>query len=99
MLWEVETGRRLRTFEGHTESVFTVCFSPDGRYALSGSWDKTVKLWEVETGRCPRTFERHTKGVLFVAFSPDGTYCYSSEGDKTIQWYLDWELEEPRTMT
>jgi WD40 repeat protein len=46
-LWEVESGHCLRTLEGHTDTVNSVCLSTDGRNALSGSSDKTLKLWEL----------------------------------------------------
>jgi WD40 repeat protein len=62
-----------RRFEGHTKGACGVAFSPDGRYALSGGGDGTVRLWEVATGREVRRFSgppnRHLEGV---AFSPDG---------------------------
>jgi hypothetical protein len=44
-LWEVETGKCLRTFQGHGRSVESVHLSADGRHALSGSYDNTLKLW------------------------------------------------------
>jgi len=37
----------IRTFKGHKGSVYSVAFSPAGRYALSGSWDNTLKLWDI----------------------------------------------------
>jgi WD40 repeat protein len=47
-LWETETGRCVRTFEGHTEGVNSVSLSADGCWALSGSKDSTLRLWNVE---------------------------------------------------
>ena len=47
-LWELSTGRCLRTFEGHTDFVNSVAFSSDGRWALSGSGDNTVRLWQLD---------------------------------------------------
>ncbi|MDH4220621.1 MAG: protein kinase, partial [Candidatus Aminicenantes bacterium] len=46
-LWELATGRCVRTFEGHWQSVQSASFSPDGRWALSGSSDNTLRLWEL----------------------------------------------------
>jgi WD40 repeat protein len=94
-LWEVESGHCLRTFEGHTDWVESVCLSADGHYALSGSKDKTLKLWEVASGRCLRTFEGHTDNVSSVCLSADGRYALSGCHDKTLKlWALDWELED-----
>jgi WD40 repeat protein len=76
-LWEIATGREIRTFKGHSGLVHSVAFSPDGRYAISGSQDETIKLWEVETGRQVRTSHGHTAGVYSVAFSADGRYILS----------------------
>ncbi|MEQ1907494.1 MAG: WD40 repeat domain-containing protein [Vicinamibacterales bacterium] len=44
-LWDIETGSELQRFEGHTANVNCVTVSPDSRYALSGSADKTMRLW------------------------------------------------------
>jgi len=82
-------GRKVRRFKGHTIIVFSVAFSPDGRYALAGSGDETVRLWEVATGRKVRRFEGHTDSVATVAFSPDGRYVLSGGWDKTVRV---WEV-------
>ena len=48
-LWDVATGREIRTFTGHSQWIYSVAFSPDGRQALSGSGDQTLKLWDVDS--------------------------------------------------
>ena len=63
-LWDVETGRCLRVFEGHMGTVRSVVWSVDERRALSGSDDKTMRLWDVKTGACLRVFEGH-RGIVY----------------------------------
>jgi len=43
----VGTGGELRAFVGHSGTVLSVAASPDGRFALSGSADQTLKLWDL----------------------------------------------------
>ena len=59
--------------------------SSDGHFALSGSWDKTLRLWDLSTGKTTRRFEDHTKDVLSVAFSADNRQIVSAARDKTIK--------------
>ncbi len=84
-LWDVSTGREIRTFKGHESAVSSIAFSPDGKHMISGSWDNTLKLWELFTGREMRTFKGHTKYVTSVAFSPDGKYVISGSWDNTLK--------------
>jgi WD40 repeat protein len=54
-LWDVCTGEVLKTLQGHTDSVRTVAFNPDGTIIASGSADETIKLWDVRNGECLKT--------------------------------------------
>jgi WD40 repeat protein len=68
-----------------------VAFSPDGRRALSGSLDKTVRLWEVESGHAVRLLEGHSDSVESVAFSPDGRRALSAAENGVMRV---WDVTE-----
>ena len=94
-LWDVRTGRCLRVFEGHSDSVWSVVWSPDGRQALSGAVDHTVRLWDVRTGRCLRVLEGHSGSVWSVAWSPDGQQALSGAVDHTVRL---WDVRTGRCL-
>jgi WD40 repeat protein len=71
----------LQTF-GHKGEVFSVVWSPDGRYVASGATDNTVRVWEAATGQPVRTLREHTDRVTSIAWSPDGRYIASGAADK-----------------
>ncbi len=84
-LWDVETGRCIRTLRGHTRGVNSVELSADDRLALSGGDDETIKLWEVETGRCIRTFV-HSQSVDFARLSTDAQRAASVSSESLKLW-------------
>ena len=76
--------------KGHTGWVWSVDISPDGRKAVSGSFDNDVRLWDLETGEEIDRLEGHTKAVRAVAFSPDGKSFVSGSDDGSL---ILWEVE------
>jgi hypothetical protein len=82
-------------FRGHTAPVRCVAFSPDGRLALSGSDDRSVRLWDVAGGAELHRFDGHTDVVAAVTFAPDGRRAASAGGDRTIRL---WEVPTGRPL-
>jgi WD40 repeat protein len=70
---------------GHSDKVVSVAFSPDGRFALSGSYDGTLALWEVATDAKIRVFRADRFAVQSVAFLPDGRVALSRDLDNTLK--------------
>jgi WD40 repeat protein len=69
-LWNLQ-GQELKTLKGHSSSVSSVSFSPDGKTLATASWDNTVKLWNLQ-GQELKTLTGHSSSVSSVSFSPDG---------------------------
>jgi WD40 repeat protein len=92
-LWDIGTGKMIRTFEGHAGYVYSVAFSPDGKMALSGSSGGTLKLWDISTGEensiskeiyTFKSYSARSVRVYYVAFSPDGKMALLGSSDNTV---------------
>lgn len=81
---ESRYGYAQKRLTGHSHYVQDVAISSDGQFALSGSWDGTLRLWDLNSGTTTRRFVGHTKDVLSVAFSADNRQIVSGSRDKTI---------------
>jgi WD40 repeat protein len=81
---------------GHLSDVNAVAFSLNGKTALSGSDDNTVKWWDLSTGRVIKSLDGHSSSVIrAVAFSPDGKTALSGSYDNTVKW---WDLATGRVI-
>ena len=89
-----------KVLKGHPEPVFDVAVSPDGRRAVSGSFDNTLMVWDLESGEMLRRFRDPQTGPVFdSAMSPDGkTGLVGSFAGSIVHWQLAApDLDEMRT--
>jgi guanine nucleotide-binding protein subunit beta-2-like 1 protein len=90
IVWDLPANREnfgvaKKSLRGHNHFVCDVSLSHDGRFALTCSWDKTMRLWNLATGKTDATFVGHTNDVMSAAFSPDNRLIVSGSRDKTIK--------------
>lgn len=81
--------RYLKTLQGHSRSVYSIAFSPDGQILASGSADATVKLWNLVSFQEITTLRGHTSSIRTVAISSCNQILASGSTDATIKlWNL-----------
>jgi WD40 repeat protein len=94
-IWDLATGRVL-DLRGHTDQVWGLASSPDGRRLATGCNDRTIKLWDTATGEEVFTLRGHMSGVIRVAFSRDGRRIASGSWDRTVRV---WDTKLPAADT
>ena len=88
-------GPLIRILEGHSLFVTGVAITPDGRRAVSASWDNTLRVWDLESGQSLRTLQGHSGRVYGVAITPDGRRAVSASDDNTLRV---WDLESGQSL-
>ena len=88
-LWDAVNRQPKTTLTGHTSSVLSVSFSPDGRTLASSSFFSEVRLWDVDSGQYKTSLWGHTEPVESVSFSPDGRTLASASVDTVRLWNVN----------
>jgi WD40 repeat protein len=88
-LWDVESGKEIRTLKDHIDAVYALAFTPDGKRLVSASADRGVKVWDVVTGERLYTLSEPTDGLNTLALDPAGKRVAAGGLDRTIRvWSL-----------
>ncbi|MFL5244917.1 MAG: c-type cytochrome domain-containing protein [Gemmataceae bacterium] len=81
--------------EGPSNTSNAVAFTPDGRFALFASADRSLRLWDIEGGHETRRFVGHSASVLSVSLSPDGKQALSGSTDASVRL---WDVDSGREL-
>ena len=93
-LWDIKTGKCIKTLSGHKHIIWQAIFSLDGKLLASGSSDKTIKIWNLKTGKCLKTLEAGNNNWIFVVtFTHDDKFIIAAGTDYTVKI---WEVATGR---
>ncbi len=88
VLLDAKTGySRVRTFDGHTDVVYSAVLSPNGATVATASHDKTVRTWETATAKALQVIKIHSDVVYQVRFTPDGKDIVTASQDRSVREY------------
>ena len=95
-IFDTQTYQTKQVIPTHKNSVFTVQYTPDGRYLVSGSRDAHLKVWDVEKNyELTESIVAHMYAINHVAFRPDGQYFVTGSMDKSVKV---WDAETFRLL-
>ncbi|MEZ6122807.1 MAG: c-type cytochrome domain-containing protein [Planctomycetaceae bacterium] len=99
-LWNVSDGSLIRSLpEAHSDTVYGLDFSADGKLLATAAADKFVKVFDVATGNHVRSYEGHTHHVMDVSWKGDRTQLVSAGADNAIKVWDAETGEQARTIT
>ncbi len=85
-IWDAIIGTTYRTYNGHTNQVITLEWSPDSKKIASADRRGSIQVWDITTGNHIYTSRSHSTGVLAIAWSPDCTRIASSSHEQVQLW-------------
>jgi WD40 repeat protein len=95
-VWDTTTEKQVYNLRGHSGSVWSLAFSPDGNRLASAS-TKEIKIWDMQTGQEVCTLHGNKGSVYGVSFSPDGRRLATSSEDGTVKIWDGTPLAETPT--
>ncbi|HEY3242189.1 MAG TPA: hypothetical protein VGM03_02465, partial [Phycisphaerae bacterium] len=91
-VWDALTGQQVAVLRGHSDEIFCIAFSPDGRRIATGARDAVIRIWDGDTFEPLAELRGHTSYVWSLAWSADGSMLVSGSGDQTVRI---WDSRPP----
>jgi len=99
-LWDIDTGKIIVKWTGHTSYVTSVCWNRDGGRVMSGSNDGTARVWGVESGKTVLTIETELSEVEAAIYSPDMTMIATGGNSKDLKEFIKiWDAKTGKLIT
>lgn len=93
-IFDLDTYKLLHEIPAHQNSIFTIAYSPDGKYLLSGGRDAHLKVWEVEKDyHLKLSVVAHMYAINHISFSPDGKFFATCSMDKSLKIWSSGEFK------
>jgi WD40 repeat protein len=100
ILYDVATQfQRGRVLAGHTDVIYGLAFSPDGKRLATASLDKTARIWDLASGKALVTLTDHSDSVYTVAFTPDGKSIVTGSTDRAVKLFDASTGKSQRTLS
>ncbi|VTS06775.1 WD40 domain-containing protein [Tuwongella immobilis] len=97
-IFKIDGTPEFEVKSGHSDTVFGVRFSPDGKMLATCGADKFVKVWSVPDAKLIKSFEGHTHHVMDVGWKADGKFLASAGADNAIKVWDFEKGEQARTI-
>jgi WD40 repeat protein len=94
VVWDLESGTAIRTFDRHSERISGVSVRPDGRFALTCSYEEAL-MWELDSGEIAQVLRYSPYLIRCVCFTPDGTRALTGHSNGAV---MLWDLDSGRAI-
>ncbi|MEQ1698306.1 MAG: TIR domain-containing protein [Hyphomicrobiaceae bacterium] len=84
-IWDIETGKNLMNFAGHTDTIRVADFTADGKRIVTAGDDLTVRLWDAASGKELTHLKGHTNSIRTIAFNSSGDSIAAISLDDNIR--------------
>ena len=94
-LYDMESGTVLKKLQGHTDYIFDIRLSADGKRLVSYAMDSTVRVWDVDRGETLKTLKAPTSDNRRMSLASDGRYVILDHTDPSEQLWV-WDIEQDK---